>query len=417
MKTIQQLRAERAELAKQSRNIIDNWPDADADRVKAKADLDAKFAQIERCDEQIGVIEKQLEVEAATDPQRRIDERADRDGIPRSEAERQHEIERGIHMTWLRGGNEALNETQRAHVAERRRRALAEQATSPDSAGGYLVPADFAATLLEKMKAFGGMRTVATVIQTDHGRQIDYPTTNDTAEKGEIVAENSPASDDDIAFGTKNIGAYKYSSKVITVPFELLMDSRIDLGTHIDARLARRIARIVNEHCTVGDGSGKPQGIVGASVQGAVGTTGQTLTVTYGDLVNLEHSVDPAYRANGCGWMFHDSTLKVMKKLEDEQHRPLWRPGVTGKDPDDILGYGYTINQDMPVMAADAKSILFGQLSKYVMRDVMAITLFRFTDSAYTKKGQVGFLAWSRHDGDLMDYDGEAVRHYANSHT
>jgi predicted phage gp36 major capsid-like protein len=33
------------------------------------------------------------------------------------------------------------------------------------------------------------------------------------------------------------------------------------------------------------------------------------------------------------------------KKLKDGQGRPLWRPGVTGGDPSDILGYGYTVNQ------------------------------------------------------------------------
>ena len=38
--------------------------------------------------------------------------------------------------------------------------------------------------------------------------------------------------------------------------------------------------------------------------------------------------------------------------------------------------------------------------------DVMAVTLFRFTDSAYTKKGQVGFLAWMRSGGNLVDVGG-----------
>jgi hypothetical protein len=31
----------------------------------------------------------------------------------------------------------------------------------------------------------------------------------------------------------------------------------------------------------------------------------------------------------------------------------------------------------------------------------MAVTLFRFADSKYLEKGQVAFLAWSRHDGNL----------------
>jgi HK97 family phage major capsid protein len=64
-------------------------------------------------------------------------------------------------------------------------------------------------------------------------------------------------------------------------------------------------------------------------------------------------------------------------------------------------------------MAANAKSIAFGDFSYYTVRDVMAASLFRFTDSAYTKLGQVGFLQWSRHGGNLLDV--AAVKLYQNS--
>jgi len=55
------------------------------------------------------------------------------------------------------------------------------------------------------------------------------------------------------------------------------------------------------------------------------------------------------------------------------------------------------------VMAANAKSIIFGDLSYYYIRDAMQMSMFRFTDSAYTKLGQVGFLAWLRTGGNLLD--------------
>jgi HK97 family phage major capsid protein len=64
-------------------------------------------------------------------------------------------------------------------------------------------------------------------------------------------------------------------------------------------------------------------------------------------------------------------------------------------------------------MAANAKSILFGDYGHYMIRDVMQVTMFRFSDSAYTKKGQVGFLAWARSGGNLLDT--AAVKYYQNS--
>jgi HK97 family phage major capsid protein len=45
----------------------------------------------------------------------------------------------------------------------------------------------------------------------------------------------------------------------------------------------------------------------------------------------------------------------------------------------------------------------------------MEVTLFRFTDSVFTRKGQVGFLAWMRSGGQMIDVN--AVKFYANSAT
>lgn len=80
------------------------------------------------------------------------------------------------------------------------------------------------------------------------------------------------------------------------------------------------------------------------------------------------------------------------------------------------MGRAININQNMAAMAANAKSILYGDFSKYLIRDVMDVTLFRMTDSAYTLKGQVGFVAFCRSGGNLLDVGG-AVKAYANSAT
>ncbi len=198
---------------------------------------------------------------------------------------------------------------------------------------------------------------------------------------------------------------YKFSSKKVAIPFELLQDQGpgIDLEAFVRRALATRIARIQNRKFTVGSGTNEPQGAGTAAGIGKGGLTGQTTTVLPDDLIDLEHSIDPAYRAMpGVRWMFHDTTLRQLKKMKDTQNRPLWLPGFDTKEPDTFLGYRYAINQHMPVMAASAKSILFGDLSQYMIRDVMAVTLFRFDDSAFISLGQIGFLAWARADGRLI---------------
>ena len=85
-------------------------------------------------------------------------------------------------------------------------------------------------------------------------------------------------------------------------------------------------------------------------------------------------------------------------------------------DPDTINGFPIITNPDMPLMAAGAKSILFGDFSTYVVRDLPALTIYRFNDSAYATKGQIGFLGIARAGGTYTD-TGTAIRAYQNSAT
>lgn len=291
--------------------------------------------------------------------------------------------------------------------------------TTTQSEGGYTVAQEWMRQLQIAMKAYGGMYSVASIMRTDTGATLNMPTTDPTSEEGEIVGENQSVAKADTTFGNKTLGSFMYSSKSIALPWQLLQDSMFDLDAYIMDLLAMRIGRITNRHFTVGTGSGQPEGIVTGATQGKAGKSGQTLTVTYDDLVALEHSVDPAYRnADGVGFMFHDSTLEQIRLIKDTNGRPIFVPGYEqgnpGGAPDRLLNRPITINQHMAPMAANAKSILFGQLSKYKIRQVMDTRLFRMTDSAYTEKAQVGFIGFQRADGKLIDVGG-AVKFYQNS--
>lgn len=290
--------------------------------------------------------------------------------------------------------------------------------TTTTTEGGYTVPTEVATMVIDALKAFGGMRDVAEVITTASGATINYPTSDGTAEEGEIVGQNSPASSGDITFGVRALDVYKFSSKKIALPWELIQDSNIDVVPFVIARLATRLGRIQNRLFTVGTGSSQPYGMLAETSAGKTGTTGQTVTVIYDDLVDLVHSVNRAYRV-GAKFMMADSSVKVVRKIKDGNSRPIFSPGYEtgnpGGAPDTLLGYPLAINDDVAAMAANAKSIAFGDLSKYVIRDVMGLDIRRFDDSAFALNGQVGFCGWMRSGGRLMDT--AAVKHYANSAT
>lgn len=291
--------------------------------------------------------------------------------------------------------------------------------TTTAAEGGHTVPSEIAAMVVDAMKAFGGMRQVAQVISTAGGNSLNYPTSDGTSEVGEIVAENAAASALDMTFGTVAVNPYKYSSKKIALPVELIQDSAIDVIQFVVNRLAKRLGRITNTHYTVGTGSSQPFGVMARAATGKTGTTGQTLTVIYDDLIDLIHSVNSAYRGNA-RFMFRDTTLAVLRKMKDTTGRPIWTPGdsesITNGAPATICGYAYTVNDDVAAMATNAKSIAFGDFSQFVIRDVQgSITMRRFDDSAFALNGQVGFCGWTRTGSNLLDTG--AVKVYVNSAT
>lgn len=292
--------------------------------------------------------------------------------------------------------------------------------TTTPAEGGYTVPSEIAAMVVDSLKAFGGMREVAQVITTAGGNALNWPTSDGTSEVGEIVAENAAATGADITFGTVAVNPYKYSSKKIALPVELIQDSAIDVVQFVVNRLAQRLGRITNQHYTTGTGTSQPFGVMARAATGKTGTTGQTLTVTYDDLIDLIHSVNIAYRARGARFMLRDTSVAVIRKLKDTTGRPIWNPGdnesISGGTPSTICGYAYTVNEDVAAMAANAKSIAFGDFSQFVIRDVAGSTsLRRFDDSAFALNGQVGFCGWMRTGSNLLDT--AAVKVYVNSAT
>lgn len=417
MSKLAQLRERRNAKAQEANTLNAKFP-ADQRMPSAEANqLDALLAEIEAIDADItreGRLAK-LASEQTDNLLNRVRDDATRDPSKHSESAK-------ALRAFLGGGISGLSDQQRQEMLARQTPDIrAAMSTTTTTEGGYTVATEYQRSLEAAMKAYGGMLEVASIINTGSGADMNFPTADATAEVGEIVGQNSAATAADTTFGNTALSVYKYSSKKIALPWELVQDSFLDIEAYIQGVLAVRLGRITNTHFTTGTGSGQPRGIVTGAALGKTGTTGQTLTVIYDDLVDLEHGINRAYRSSpGFGFMMADSSLKVVRKIKDSNGRPIFVPGYEqgnpGGAPDRLLNRPVTINDDVAAMAANAKSILMGDFRKYVIRKVMDLTMFRMTDSAFTLNGQVGFVAFQRIGGNLIDAGG-AVKYYANSAT
>lgn len=404
MTDIQKLRAERAESAKAANNVhssnVNSWTDEN------QKEFDKHLQNVERLDAAINRHEKMLALEAESKFENATDEQI-RDEFGRSKKDKPSEFTSFVKNGW-------------AGVPAGTTRISNAQTVGTNSEGGYAVSPEIQAVIIESMKAFGGMRAVADSIRTMTGANIPYPTGDATGEVGEQLDESSTAADLDTAFGVVNLPAFVFSSKTITVSNQLLQDAFIDIEAYVKKVLSVRIARILNTKFTTGAGTTTPYGVAAAATSGAVGATGTTLTVVYDKLIDLQHSVNPEYRSlPNVGFMMNDATVAILRKLKDGNSRPIFVPGyevaTDTRAPDSILGSPIFVNNDVAVMAANAKSILFGAFSKYMIRDVMDLVLYRFTDSAYARKNQTAFLGFQRHGGTLLDT--AAIKYYQNSAT
>lgn len=401
-KNIQALRERKVALAKDANHILAEK----GDQAWSKEDqtkYDGIMDEMERVSAQIAAHQRMLDQEA---------DNFFNQGAGKNGQKNGDEIDAVMAVAlYMRHGN---NVSAEQAVAIRN-----AMSTTTPAEGGFTVPTEVAAMVIDSLKAFGGMRDVAEIITTESGAPLGYPTSDGTSEEGEIVAENAAASLGEITFGSAALNPFKYSSRRIALPIELIQDSAIDVVNFVVNRLATRLARITNRHYTVGTGTAQPFGLMARATSGKVGLTGQTLTVTYDDLVDLEHSVNSAYR-RGAAFMMNDTTVRTVRKIKDTTGRPIFTPsydeGGSAGAFDRLLGRPLVVNDDVAAMAANARSIAFGQLSQYKIRDVAgSVIMRRFDDSAFALNGQVGFCGWMRTGGNLLDT--AAVKFYQNSAT
>ena len=267
-----------------------------------------------------------------------------------------------------------------------------------DSEGGYLVPDEYERTLVEALEEENMFRQLAKVIRTSSGdRKIPVVATKGTAS---WIDEEGAYTESDDSFGQVSIGAYKVGT-MIKVSEELLNDSVFDLESYIAKEFARRIGAKEEEAFFTGDGSGKPLGILAATGGAETGVTAASSTaVTADELMDLFYSLKSPYRKKAV-WVLNDSTIKAVRKLKDSTGQYLWQPSLVAGTPDTLLGRPMKTSAYMPVIAAGAKTIAFGDFCYYWIADRQGRS-FKRLNELYAANGQVGFLGFQRVDGKLV---------------
>lgn len=381
-----ELRQKRAALVAEARTILDAAEKENRDLTaeenekydRIMAEVDKLARDIER-EERLANIERELD-----QIQRPIAARKEQPGDGQEQrAARATDEYRSAFWTQFRHGKQALMADEY--------RALA---IGTDAAGGFLVPQDFERRIIDLLPEENVMRTLATVIATASDREIPV-----VASHGQAywTAEEGSFTESDDAFSQKLLSAHKLTV-LMKISEELLQDAAFDLEAYTAREFARRAGVKEEDAFVAGDGNGKPRGVI---LDAQTGVTAASATAVAADeLIDLFHSVKRPYRARAT-WLMNDSTVKAIRKLKDSNNEYLWQPGLQAGQPDRLLGRPVMVSAAMPVIAANAKSIAFGDFSYYWIADRQG-RVFQRLSELYATTGHVGFRAYQRVDGVLV---------------
>lgn len=421
MATPKELRDQAARVVTEARSMLDAIKDDASveERKEAEIAVDKALDEDRDLNARADRLEKLEAAEKRALEQAETEERAARDakrpGLEPKDVRNGADMDyrSAFHAYMKAGGQIGAMETEARAVLETGYVPAGEERaqTTSNTAGGYSIPEQMLERVIVSMKAWGPMYDgdVVTELVTSGGNPMPMPTVDDTASTAEAHTEGATLTDDggkDVTFGTKQLDAYAFDTEWLRISKELADDSFVAMETFIGRLLGERLARIANAQLTTGSGSSAPNGIATAAANGK--TAASATAITFDEVMDLHHSVDPAYRAGPrVGFMFNDSTLLALKKLKDGQGNYLWQMGnvATGVAPT-IDGRQYWINQDMPSIATGNKSILFGDMSAYFVRKVGQPLIGAIQDKDFWPG--FGIAGYIRFDGELSD--GAAVK-------
>lgn len=290
---------------------------------------------------------------------------------------------------------------------ERRSATFEKRAITKSGAAGTLATSVYD-RIVEHMVQANVVRNLATVLTTATGETLNIPKST-AFSTASIVGEGSQASASDPTLGNTQLGAYKYVV-LVQLSNELATDASVDVAGFLARQAGIAIGVATRGHMTTGDGSSKPYGIVTRSTAGVTGATGSTGAFTADNLIDLRYSVNGVYTAQpGCAWMMNSTAMAAARKLKDSQNRYLFEPGLNG-NVDSLLGFPVQINDSVASPALSAKSVIFGHVPSYFIREVNGIDVAVSDDFAFDYSVRT-FRVTLRTDADLVDQTG-AVKHF-----
>ncbi|MEV5030996.1 phage major capsid protein [Sphingobium sp. LMC3-1-1.1] len=266
--------------------------------------------------------------------------------------------------------------------------------------GGHTVPVVIDMAIREKLIDFSPLRQLAEVITTTTG-SYSVLLSGAGAASG-WVAETAARPETTSPKITKLAIPHGEIYANVAASQQMLDDSAINIEAWLASKVADAFAVAEGAAFITGDGTDKPKGLLATGNGYGTVVSGAASTFTNPDkLFDLVYGLKAGHRQNA-KFLMASATEAEVRKLKDTTGNYLWAPGLNGQRGT-LLGYDVYNDENMPVIAANAFPIAFGDFKAgYTIADRKSITLVR---DPYTNKPYVMFYVTARVGGTPTNTD------------
>ena len=288
-----------------------------------------------------------------------------------------------------------------------------------DPAGGYMVPVEMSARIVQRQHDTTPMRQIASIMNITSEAVEMLRDTNepDASWASELAARTDTAEG---TIGRIRIPAHELYAQPRATQ-KLLDDAVINVEEWLINKVADKFSRRENSAFVTGDGVAQPRGFASYTTQ----ATGDA-TRSWGVLEHVVTGADGAFAASnpadaligllhklpvgympGAVWLLPRSVAELIRKFkENTTNAYLWQPGLQQGAPASLLGFPLHLAEDMPAPAAGSLSVAFGNFFEgYTIVDRVGIRVLR---DPYTAAPFVRFRCSKRVGGDVTNF--EAVK-------
>lgn len=189
----------------------------------------------------------------------------------------------------------------------------------------------------------------------------------------------------------------------------LVNNSKFNITAYVVNKMAQSISKWIEKELL----NGTVDKIDGISKAKQVVTAEAATAITADELIDLQETVPDVFQP-GCIWIMNKATRTAIRKLKDNDGNYILNKDATSKWGYTLFGAPVYCSDNMPKMAAGAKSIVYGDMSGLAVKvsEDMNIEVLR---EKFATQHAIGVVGWLEMDSKIENEQKIAVLQMATA--